>query len=205
MTVLLRTATSPTPSLAAFTMRTSIPGSGLPTVSARNGFRSLTVIAVTVRDRNSQIIEKLQRLRLSERATHDDGSQLATKCFVDLFQQRAADAKPWPALRQFFVDGYECVKQFALACRQSVEASLQTFLQILQNQRNKAHIGNLVPQKSFAHILGPQRAQMHDSCATGKRPEKSHHKIDGMVCWQNAEVAHSRPERVERSQRNALL
>src|SRR5215472_5022073 len=46
---------------------------------------------------------------------------------------------------------------------------------------------------------------MHDSRATGKRSEKSHHEIDGVVCWQDAEVTHPRPKRIERSQSDALL
>src|SRR5215472_224118 len=46
---------------------------------------------------------------------------------------------------------------------------------------------------------------MYDGRATGKRPEKSHHKVDGVVRGQNTEIANSRPKRIERSQRDALL
>src|SRR5215475_13458673 len=46
---------------------------------------------VAVRDRDSEIIEKLQRGRLHERATGEKGEQLTAECFVDLSEQRAAE------------------------------------------------------------------------------------------------------------------
>ena len=50
--------------------------------------------AVAVGDRNAEIVEKLQRLRLGERAADDDRAKFAAEGFVDLFQQAAAETKP---------------------------------------------------------------------------------------------------------------
>src|SRR5437762_6623534 len=46
---------------------------------------------------------------------------------------------------------------------------------------------------------------MHDRCAARKRTEKTHHEIDGMVRWQDTEVAYARPEWINRCEREALL
>src|SRR5260370_28621696 len=46
---------------------------------------------------------------------------------------------------------------------------------------------------------------MNDSCAARKRSEKTHHEINGMVRWQDTEVAHARPEWINRGERDALL
>ena len=58
-------------------MRISTPGSGRPTVSGANRTKVVQRIgsaglrqAIAVRNLNAEIIEKLQGLRLSERATH---------------------------------------------------------------------------------------------------------------------------------------
>src|SRR6266850_1682406 len=66
--------------------------------------------AVTVRDWNSQVVKKLQRLRLCKRAADDDGTKLAAKGFVYSLEQAAADAGPRPAFRQSFVDRHEHVE-----------------------------------------------------------------------------------------------
>src|SRR5215467_6786472 len=87
--------------------------------------------AVAIGNGNSQIVEKLQYLRLRERATDDNRAQLASECLVNLFQQHAADAEARLALRQHLVDGNERVENFSFATGQSVESCLQAFLQIL--------------------------------------------------------------------------
>src|ERR1700692_1261453 len=46
---------------------------------------------------------------------------------------------------------------------------------------------------------------MHYPGSANERPKKSHHKIDGVICGQDTQVAHSRSEGVERSERHALL
>src|ERR1700720_3926324 len=46
---------------------------------------------------------------------------------------------------------------------------------------------------------------MYDRCSARKRSEKTHHEIDGMVRGQDTEVAHARPERINRCQGDALL
>src|SRR5260370_968343 len=46
---------------------------------------------------------------------------------------------------------------------------------------------------------------MNDRGPTGERSEKTHHEIDGVIRRQYAEVAHARPEGIERSERDALL
>src|SRR5437588_1607640 len=158
----------------------------------RPGFRE----SISVGDGNSEIVEKLQRLWFGEGATDDDGAKLSTKRFMDLLEQAAADSETRLALRECFVDSNECVENFTFTRWQRVEARLQAFLQIFQNERNETHISDLVFRKGFAHIFGTQRAQMHDRCATCEGPEKTNHEIDGMICWQDTEVAHAWPERI---------
>ena len=70
MTVLLRTALRRFLRDRRFTIFTSMPGSGFPTVSARKGLKSFTVItgagfraAVSVSHRNAEIVKKLQRAK----------------------------------------------------------------------------------------------------------------------------------------------
>ncbi len=46
---------------------------------------------------------------------------------------------------------------------------------------------------------------MHHRRPANERPKKSHHEIDGVICWQDAQVAHSWSEWVQRSQRHTLL
>ena len=96
MTVLLRTATSPIPSSVWIDDANFHAGQRLA-----DGVRAkrLEIVdrdrgagfgeAVAVGDRNSQIVEKLQRLRLRECATDNDGAQFAAKRCVHLLQQDA--------------------------------------------------------------------------------------------------------------------
>src|SRR5260370_40772502 len=46
---------------------------------------------------------------------------------------------------------------------------------------------------------------MNDRGPTGERSEKTDHESDGGIRGQYAEVAHARPEGIERSERDALL
>ena len=95
------------PSASGSTIRTSIAGSGLPTVSARNGLKSFSVIAgarlraaVAVADGNAEVVEKLQRRGLRESAADKKRAQLAAEGFVNLAQKRAAQARMRAAARE---------------------------------------------------------------------------------------------------------
>ena len=71
-----------------------LPGSGRPTVS---GAKRIEIVerdggarlgqAVAVGDRNAEVVKKLQRLRLGERAAHKQSAQLAAKRLMDLLEQ----------------------------------------------------------------------------------------------------------------------
>ena len=115
--------------------------------------------AIAVGDRDAEVVEELQRLRLAEGAADYDGAQFSAEIVVDLFQQQAAEAESRLALRQRLVDGNERVEDFALAWRQCVEACLQPLLQILQDERNEADVGDFVFREGFADEFGPQCPQ----------------------------------------------
>src|ERR1700736_3226032 len=57
---------------------------------------------VSVRDRNSEIVEELERGRLDERATRKEGQQLSTKRLVNLAEQFSAELDVGPTHCQFF-------------------------------------------------------------------------------------------------------
>src|SRR2546425_9539628 len=46
---------------------------------------------------------------------------------------------------------------------------------------------------------------MHQASAAHERPDEAHHKINGVIRWQNTEVTPSRPEGIPRGQSLALL
>ena len=46
---------------------------------------------------------------------------------------------------------------------------------------------------------------MNHARAAGERTEKTNHEIDGVICRKNAEVADTGPERINRSERDALF
>ena len=83
--------------------------------------------------------------------------------------------------------------------------ALQSALQILEHHRHQAHVSDFVTHERIAHELRPQRPQMHDARATHKRPDEAHHEINRVIGRKNAQVAHARPEWIQRSQRLALL
>src|SRR5712664_4497230 len=165
------------------------------------GFRE----SVSVGDRNPEIVEKLQRLRFAEGAAYDDGAKLSAERFMDLLEQAAADSETRLAFGECLVDSNERIENSPSARWQCVEARLQALLQVFQDERNETHIRDFVFRKSLAHVFGTQRAQMYDRCAASERCETAHHDIDGMVGRQDTEVAHARPERINRSERDALL
>ena len=86
-----------------------------------------------------------------------------------------------------------------------VETLAQPALEIFQDQRHEAHVGDFVSRERFANIFRPQRSQVHDRGAAGERADKADHKIDRVVRGQNAEVSHARPKRIERGERDALF
>ena len=67
-------------------------------------------------------------------------------------------------------------------------------MQILQDQRNEAHVGDLVLREGFANILGPQCSQVDNGGATSERPEEANHEIDGVIGGQDTEITHARPK-----------
>src|SRR5712692_6289482 len=167
----------------------------------RTGFRE----SVSVGNGNPEIVKKLQRLRFSESAADNNGAEFSAKRFMDLFDQEAADSKARLTLSEQLVESNERIENSPFPRGQRVEARLQTFLQVFQNERNETHISDLVLRKSFPHVFGAKSAQMHDRRSARERPEKTDHEIDGMVGRQNTEVTHSRPERINRGECDALL
>src|SRR5207248_11643242 len=99
----------------------------------------------------------------------------------------------------------EKVEHLPLGCRKFGEPRLQPFLQIFQNKRHQAHISNFVARERFADKLRAQRAQMSDAGSACERPKEADHEIDRMIRGKYAQVAHSRPEWIERRERDALL
>ena len=94
-------------------------------------------------------------------------------------------------------------KRFGL--RHRFQLGLEPALQVLEHHGHQAHIGDFVADEGVAHELRPQRAQMHHARAADERPDKADHEIDGVIRGQNTQVAHARPEGIQRDQRLALL
>ena len=90
----------------------------------RAGFRE----SVSVSDGNSEIVEKLQRLRFGEGAPYDDSAKFSAKGFMDLLEQAAADAETRLAFGECPVDSNERIENFTSARGQRVKARLQAFL-----------------------------------------------------------------------------
>src|SRR5438270_748700 len=82
---------------------------------------------------------------------------------------------------------------------------LQTVLEILQDERDKADVRDLIFREGFTDKFRAQRAEMHDRSSTNERSEKSDHEVDRVVGGQNAEIAETGCEGIEGSQSNALL
>src|SRR5262249_17828109 len=104
-----------------------------------------------------------------------------------------------------FVDGNEFVEDFAFPRRQLIESGLQTLLQVFQNQRYKADVGDFVLRERFANVLGPERAEVDDTSTASERTEKGHQELNCVVGGEDAEITNARPEGIERSERDALF
>src|SRR2546430_13761229 len=100
---------------------------------------------------------------------------------MDLLEQAPADLQTWLAPGERFIDSHKRVENFSFARGQRIKSRLQTLLQIFQDQRNEADIGDFVFRERVAHVFRTQRAQMHYCRAARERPEKSDHEIDGMI------------------------
>src|SRR5712675_3800883 len=109
------------------------------------------------------------------------------------------------AFREGFVDGNEGIEDFSFARRQSVESRLQPFLQIFQDQRDEAYIGDFVFRESFADIFRSERAEMHHSGTADEGAEKTDHEINRVIGGEDAEIAKAGSEGVDGSERDALL
>jgi len=143
--------------------------------------------AVPVGDGNSQVVEKLQRLRLRECAPDDDGFQLPAESCVDFPEEFAAEPQSRTVFRKSAIEC--CVWRRGLCAwrrGRSVESCLQTFLQIFQDQRHKADVRDFVFRESFADIFGTQGAEMDDGGATGEGAEKPDHEIDSVIRGEDA-------------------
>src|SRR5882672_12049617 len=108
-------------------------------------------------------------------------------------------------LCQRLIDCNNGVEDFALAGGKGVKASLQTFLEILKDQGDKADIGDFVFWEGFADKFGPQSSEMHHRRTADEGPEEADHEVDRMIGGQDAEVAKVGSERIERGERNALF
>src|SRR6516165_10473950 len=100
--------------------------------------------AVAVRDRNPEVVEKLQGLRFGERTADDDGAEFSAEVGVNLAEKFAAKARPRFAFCKSFVGRHQKIENFAFSGGKLVESCLQTLLQIFQNQRNKADVCDFV-------------------------------------------------------------
>src|SRR6188474_1986359 len=109
-----------------------------------------------------------------------------------------------PACQQV-VNGDEPLENPATKRRQLIEASSQARLNGFQDHGNDARVSDLEASKRFLQILRPQGAQVHHSGTANERANEAHHEINGMVCRQNTQVAHTWPKRVPGHQRLALL
>src|SRR5712664_2260575 len=80
--------------------------------------------SVSIGDRNSEIVEKLQRLRFSEGAADDDGAELSAESYMNLLEQAAADAETRLPFGERLVDSNEGIENFPFARWQRFEARL---------------------------------------------------------------------------------
>jgi len=102
-----------------------------------------------------------------------NGSEFAAEALVDLPQKTAAETQARMAFRKAFVDGNKCIKNLSFARRQRVEPRLQPFLQIFQDQRDEAYIGDFIFRESFADIFRAKRAEMHNRGPADEGPEEN--------------------------------
>src|SRR5207245_7058757 len=161
--------------------------------------------SVTISDGNPQIVEKLQSRRVHECAPGEHRQQLSTENFVDLRQQFAAKRHVRSFTSEELIDQNQTIEQKTLDRRQCVEIAFDSSLKVLEDHGHQTHVSDLVPNKRVANELGPQSTKMHYAGSADERSDKADHKIDGVICGQNAQIADSRPEGIPSSQRLALL
>ena len=111
MMVLLRTETSPMPSAlgiddanfhAGKRLADGVGAEGLEIVDGDGCARFRQ--AVTVGDGYTEVVKKLQSLRLGECAADDDGAKFSAERVVHLLEQAAAEPRARTAFRQRFID-----------------------------------------------------------------------------------------------------
>src|SRR5262249_40836675 len=139
---------------------------------------------------------KLDHLRVAERPAGEYRAQLAAESVMNLLEQYSAQPQLRLLLGQRAIDLDHPVEYESLERRQFVEALLQTRLQVFQNQRGQRDIGDLVARERFAHEFRTQRPQVHHGSAANERADESDHEVYRVVRWQDAQVSHTRPERV---------
>ena len=100
---------------------------------------------------------------------------------------------------------HQCIQQAPLYWGQRGKPLAQAALQILKDQRYNGHVGDLVSRERFTNVFRPQSAQMHHSSTARKRHDEAAHEVDGVIGWNNTEVACARPKRPQRKNRGALL
>ena len=174
-------------------MRSSTPGTGLPTVSARNGFKSLSVtrracLGEPIRDddRNAEVIKKLHRGRLDKRTSSDNRQQLTAKRFMHLRQQPATQLHSRTFLRQRSYSARSADPASIASAAATRRTSPAVRAPDSSAPSEPAHIGDLVTHKRIANKLRPQRPQMHNARPAHKRSDKSDHEINRMIRRQNA-------------------
>ena len=209
---MLRTATSPIPSASGLTNANFHSAHG---AAHRFGAKRLQIVqgdrgarfraAVAVVDRNAEIVEKLDRGGLGERAADEQRAQTAAESLVNILQQHAAERGMRAAARECAIDGDQRVQHAALERRQGCESFAQAALKIFQDQRHNGHVGDFVARECVANKFGAQRAQMHDGAAAGERHDEAAHEIDGVICGNDAQIARARPKRKNRRHGHALL
>ena len=82
---------------------------------------------------------------------------------------------------------------------------MQPLLQIFQNQRDQADVGDFVFREGFANEFGAEGAEVDDRSSASERPEKADHEVNRVIRRKDAEVTDAGPEGIERSEGDALL
>jgi hypothetical protein len=122
-----------------------------------------------------------------------------------LLEQCTAQDKTRATFCERLIYGRESVEDFAFGRRQGIEARLQALLEILEDERNEAYVGDFVLGERFAQVFRAKSAQMNHGCPADERPEESHHEIDSMIGGKNAEVSHAGCEGIDRREGDALF
>ena len=113
---------------------------------------------------------------------------------MDLRQELAAERQVGTPAREQFIQFDDSVEQDTFGYGQLVEFRAQSTLQVFEHHRNQTRVGDPVSHECIAHILGPQRSQVHDASAANERPNEAHHKVNRVISGKNAEITNSGPE-----------